>query len=668
MMDFNAAPPQGNTAPLPGLPPRLGAPVPGASGGLPAQAGINVNAAPLAKQLQTMGRGNDKMLVHMTPEEVGGLQQLALASGGSLTINPQTGLPEAGWLGKLLPTILGIAGAAFGLPTWAIGLGVGAGKTALTGDLSKGLMAGLQAFGGAGLGQAAGLGGTVANLGKDLGLTQSVTGAANAASAASAAPDVVTQATAPVAEAASGAGISNAIPVTETLATSPLNMAAPAIDSTFTQPGFFGKFAQETALPFGGIGKTLGPAMAGSAVLSGVSEAFQPKLPKLGEDEEGSWNYEGPYVPEARDVSFQSGQRMRDTGGAEYQYFTPSNPVPGYRPATALGDDERDKYGFAEGGSAEAGLGQIPVNDFQQLTDFFQASRPGPITASMYPPVRGPQPSQPSAPAPGAPTMGGEMAYNFNRPTTSPIAGGGIPGMGGGFDFSNIDLSGLDFSGINFGGLNSPVQQQLTPDYYRGGIEIPASTPVPAPQTPTPGAGYTEPTYNFAPQPPAYTPPAIMDQQPVPAYDYSYRDPYFFEEDFAARGPGGMMQEQMSMFARGGPVDMKDGAFVVDARTVSELGNGSSNAGMEMLARMGGRPLHGPGDGVSDSIPARIGGRQEARVARDEVIFPPEAVRRIGKGSEARGTNKLYALMDKAHKARKKAKRGEDTGLRKGLA
>lgn len=113
---------------------------------------------------------------------------------------------------------------------------------------------------------------------------------------------------------------------------------------------------------------------------------------------------------------------------------------------------------------------------------------------------------------------------------------------------------------------------------------------------------------------------------------------------------------------------MRDGSFVVDARTVSELGNGSSNAGIELLSKMGGRPVRGPGDGVSDSVPARIGGKQEARVARDEVIFPPEAVRRVGGGSEARGTKKLYALMDKAHAARRKSARGKDTGLRKGLA
>jgi hypothetical protein len=137
------------------------------------------------------------------------------------------------------------------------------------------------------------------------------------------------------------------------------------------------------------------------------------------------------------------------------------------------------------------------------------------------------------------------------------------------------------------------------------------------------------------------------------------------ENDF---GNYGQFEQLGENFARGGEVDMRNGSFVVDARTVSELGNGSSNAGMEFLARMGGRPLQGPGDGVSDSIRARIGGKQEARVARDEVLFSPEAVKRLGKGSEKRGTAKLYDLMNKAHKARKKAKRGQDTKVRKGLA
>jgi hypothetical protein len=128
------------------------------------------------------------------------------------------------------------------------------------------------------------------------------------------------------------------------------------------------------------------------------------------------------------------------------------------------------------------------------------------------------------------------------------------------------------------------------------------------------------------------------------------------------------MEDPNAGYADGGEVELADGAFVLDARTVSELGNGSSNAGMEALRRIGGRPIDGPGDGVSDSIPARIGRDQPARVARDEVLMPADAVRRLGKGNPKKGADKLYSLMNKANKARKKAKRGQDTKVRRGLA
>jgi hypothetical protein len=129
---------------------------------------------------------------------------------------------------------------------------------------------------------------------------------------------------------------------------------------------------------------------------------------------------------------------------------------------------------------------------------------------------------------------------------------------------------------------------------------------------------------------------------------------------------GGVDPEEEG-YARGGEVELADGAFVLDARTVSEIGNGSSNAGLEAIRRIGGRPIDGPGDGVSDSIPARIGRNQPARVARDEAVIPADVVKRLGKGSAKRGADKLYSLMNKAHKARKKAKRGQDTKVRRGL-
>jgi hypothetical protein len=150
----------------------------------------------------------------------------------------------------------------------------------------------------------------------------------------------------------------------------------------------------------------------------------------------------------------------------------------------------------------------------------------------------------------------------------------------------------------------------------------------------------------------------FRNTNPVPGYvPYSKAFPARQTVDMEKR-----LRDEGYGFAKGG-MHLEDGAFIVDARTVSELGNGSSGAGQERLRQIGGQAIKGGGDGVSDSIRANIGGRQEARVARDEVKFSPQAVARIGKGNQKRGSDRLYALMAKAEKARKSAKRGQDTGL-----
>jgi hypothetical protein len=103
-----------------------------------------------AKHLAAQGRGPDTQLVHMSPDEVRSLQQLAKTHGGSLTINPKTGLPEAGFLSNILPTVIGAAAVATMGPAalpWVAG-GMGALTYANTGSLGKGLMAGLGAYGG----------------------------------------------------------------------------------------------------------------------------------------------------------------------------------------------------------------------------------------------------------------------------------------------------------------------------------------------------------------------------------------------------------------------------------------------------------------------------------------------------------------------------------------
>lgn len=68
----------------------------------------------------------------------------------------------------------------------------------------------------------------------------------------------------------------------------------------------------------------------------------------------------------------------------------------------------------------------------------------------------------------------------------------------------------------------------------------------------------------------------------------------------------------------------------------------------------GGRLLKGPGDGVSDSIPASIGDRQPARLADGEFVVPARIVSELGNGSTEAGARKLYAMMDRVQNARKK--------------
>jgi hypothetical protein len=66
----------------------------------------------------------------------------------------------------------------------------------------------------------------------------------------------------------------------------------------------------------------------------------------------------------------------------------------------------------------------------------------------------------------------------------------------------------------------------------------------------------------------------------------------------------------------------------------------------------GGRMLKGPGDGMSDSIPARIGAKQPARLADGEFVVPADVVSHLGNGSTDAGAKQLYSMMNKVRNAR----------------
>jgi hypothetical protein len=79
----------------------------------------------------------------------------------------------------------------------------------------------------------------------------------------------------------------------------------------------------------------------------------------------------------------------------------------------------------------------------------------------------------------------------------------------------------------------------------------------------------------------------------------------------------------------------------------------AANGGI-MQASLGGyaaggnpRLLSGPGDGMSDNIPATISGRQPARLADGEFVVPADVVSHLGNGSTNAGAKKLHGMMNK---------------------
>jgi hypothetical protein len=114
-----------------------------------------------AQGLASLGRNGDSMLVHMSPEEVGGLKQVGDSLGIKMTTNPYTGMPEAFNFGdfftSFLPTIAGIAAApatgGFSMAPLLAGAGTGAVLAAAQGNdpLMGGLTGGLGGYGGGNL-------------------------------------------------------------------------------------------------------------------------------------------------------------------------------------------------------------------------------------------------------------------------------------------------------------------------------------------------------------------------------------------------------------------------------------------------------------------------------------------------------------------------------------
>lgn len=134
---------------------------------------------------------------------------------------------------------------------------------------------------------------------------------------------------------------------------------------------------------------------------------------------------------------------------------------------------------------------------------------------------------------------------------------------------------------------------------------------------------------------------------------------------YATTHPGGFMGDLQEQIVPGGTVGTVLDASVPgreeylrrkrehEAQASFATGGGIASLGSYSD---GGQLLRGPGDGVSDSIPASIGRKQPARLADGEFVVPARAVSELGNGSTEAGAKQLYSMLDRIQNKRKKGK------------
>lgn len=138
---------------------------------------VRLNPRYAAQRLGGMGRHGDTMMMHVNPRELPGLA--ALSPNGRLSVNPQTGMPEAFNLLGALGSLLGGVAGTFLLP--GIGTGIGAGLGNLGGqaisgkniNLGESVLSGILSYGlgSAVSGLAGGLGGIAGDAGSQVALS-----------------------------------------------------------------------------------------------------------------------------------------------------------------------------------------------------------------------------------------------------------------------------------------------------------------------------------------------------------------------------------------------------------------------------------------------------------------------------------------------------------------
>ena len=538
--------------------------------------------AAAAKQIQSHGRNKDSMLVHMSPREVKGLQQLAMATGGSLTINPHTGLPEAGWLDSLLPMIGGIGLSMIpGVgPLAAAGI-MGAGYGVATGSLEKGLMAGLSAYGGASLG------GSLAELG----------GSA-------------------IADAGGAAGT--------TLGQEAVSQVPGQTLGSIEEP----------------LQQGLKEVASRPDQISAIQSTLTPEnFSKLTPDQLQQLQSSVPNAANPMDVVKSAGMANATTG------ITPAQSMgqglsqvgsSGSAAANFIGDNKWALAGAAVPAVMDA-FGQKGIAG----GTFTDHSHDGDYLQRISPNFKGNAPVRPNP------------YYQAQYPSYTYAAGGGLmdsdpptPGLMDGNQAANLDFMGADMY---------PMSEQDNSHYA-----TPSQMPTSAQQTMASYEANTNPLTGEMSMAAGgiarYAPGGYLPQNYQPLSHLPVKGVYTDSDPDTAKKPAdqaAMIRLNKIRAAANLPKAALPKTSIKGLGDIPDV----EAAGGGMMHGIGGysdggRMLKGPGDGMSDSIPATIGNKQPARLADGEFVVPADVVSHLGNGSTDAGAKKLYSMMDKIRKAR----------------
>jgi hypothetical protein len=626
--------------------------------------GGQMNIKQQTQNVANQGRYGDSMLLHVNPAEVKGLAQAM-----PITVNPQTGQPEA-----FLPFLAPLLGSMAGTTLLAGTGGLLAGNAALAAGIGAGLATYAQT---GGSGSKALLSGLTAGFG---------TNAMNTGAAASAGATAGT-------DAATNAATQGLDFAGQTAASQTANAAAQAAYQPQTafsagKDMFAGGFDQGAKSLATGLMSPSGMVAGASLGTQGVmnsQELYEQQMRQFEEDEEQRRRDMYANNPEVQlysaaggltqfrrggstdddQYSYQSSRQVYAPAKTQYQvnpdfmagfapetmYFRPDtinapsmSTLGGSRPTLGADTYTGTKGGYDYEGSVDAGgnytAGTAQGVQFAPQTSIdpyaaFTGSAPQGLVQSAY----NPYPVQPMSMSPIDDTSD---TSDYTDAGGIGEGGGDSTGGGGLYDgdqgyFSDLDLMGGDMGGFDptsfmgaSGVTNQYIQNQQIQEYLDSlnnpttdiGDAFTADGPMGKAQ-----GGVT----NYANQ--GQTEIMPMDVMPE-ASAQTMQDPLIQEVTMFILGESDN-EQAVNQF-----VD-KYGVEAFSQLREQILQSLVPNAQTEGL-------IAGVGNGgMDDDIMGTIGNKEKIAVSQDEFIVPADVVSMLGDGSSDAGSKELYDMMDR---------------------